>query len=46
VNNSFASSEVQHQILRKDISFVPVTLNYDRVYEGESFPYELLGEIK
>ena len=29
-----------------DISFVPVTINYDRVLEGETFPLELLGEHK
>lgn len=28
----------------KDIKFVPVTINYDRVHDGESFPLELLGE--
>ena len=31
---------------RKDIKFIPVTLNYDIVYEGETFPMELLGESK
>lgn len=29
---------------RKDIKLVPVTINYDRVHDGESFPMELLGE--
>ena len=29
---------------KKDIKFVPVTINYDRVHDGESFPLELLGE--
>ena len=29
---------------KKDIMFVPVTINYDRVHDGESFPLELLGE--
>lgn len=29
-----------------DISFVPVTINYERVLEGETFPLELLGEQK
>lgn len=28
----------------KDVVFVPITLNYDRVHDGESFPMELLGE--
>jgi len=27
-----------------DIKFVPITMNYDRVHEGESFPMMLLGE--
>jgi glycerol-3-phosphate O-acyltransferase len=31
---------------KKDIKFVPITINYDRVYEGETFPLELLGETK
>lgn len=25
---------------------MPITINYDRVYEGETFPLELLGETK
>ena len=29
---------------RKDVKFVPVTINYDKVHDGESFPLELLGE--
>jgi len=29
-----------------DIKFVPITMNYDRVHEGESFPLMLLGEQK
>ena len=35
-----------HQTQKKDIKFVPITINYDRVYEGDSFPLELLGEAK
>lgn len=31
---------------KKDIKFIPITINYDTVYEGESFPMELLGESK
>lgn len=31
-------------ITKKDIVFVPVTINYDRVIEADSFPLELLGE--
>ena len=30
----------------EDIMLVPVTINYDKVYESEAFPYELLGEAK
>lgn len=29
-----------------DVQFVPVTLNYEKVIEAESFPFELLGEAK
>jgi len=29
-----------------DAHIVPITINYDRVLEGETFPYELLGEQK
>jgi len=31
---------------KKDIKFIPITINYDTVYEGETFPLELLGEFK
>lgn len=29
-----------------DIQIVPITINYERVLEGETFPFELLGEEK
>ena len=29
---------------QKDLKFVPITINYDRVLEGDAFPLELLGE--
>jgi len=29
-----------------DVQLVPVTLNYDRVVEADTFPFELLGEEK
>lgn len=29
-----------------DAQIVPVSINYERVLEGESFPFELLGEAK
>ena len=28
-----------------DVILVPITINYDRVYEAERFPFELLGEV-
>lgn len=34
------NSDMQH----KDIQFVPVTINYDRIVEGDQFPLDLLGE--
>jgi len=27
-----------------DIDIIPMTINYDRILEGETFPYELVGE--
>ncbi len=30
----------------KDIYFIPVTINYDRIVEGDQFPLDLLGETK
>jgi glycerol-3-phosphate O-acyltransferase len=33
-------------INKKDIKFVPVTINYDRIIEGDQFPLDLLGESK
>jgi glycerol-3-phosphate O-acyltransferase len=30
----------------KDLTFVPVTINYTRTLEGETFPFELTGEDK
>ena len=29
---------------KKEVVFVPVTINYDRVIDGEVFPLDLLGE--
>ena len=29
-----------------DIDIIPMTINYDRILEGETFPYELVGETK
>lgn len=28
----------------KDVDIIPITINYDRILEGETFPYELVGE--
>ena len=30
----------------KDLTFIPVTINYTRTLEGETFPFELTGEEK
>lgn len=27
-----------------DMILVPITINYDRIYEGQQFPFELLGD--
>ncbi len=29
-----------------NLNYVPIALNYERVLEGETFPFELLGEEK
>ncbi len=29
-----------------DAFIVPITINYEKVLEGDTFPYELLGEEK
>lgn len=29
-----------------DAQIIPITLNYEKVLEGDTFPYELLGEEK
>ena len=31
---------------KKDIKFVPISINYETVYEADTFPMELLGESK
>jgi len=28
----------------EDLVLIPVTINYDKVYEGQQFPFELLGD--
>ena len=40
MNNCFYEKQVE------EITFVPVTLNYTRTLEGESFPNELTGAEK
>jgi hypothetical protein len=32
--------------VNKETLFVPITINYDRIYDSESFPLELLGESR
>mmetsp|Transcript_12766 Transcript_12766/g.12665 ORF Transcript_12766/g.12665 Transcript_12766/m.12665 type:complete len:196 (-) Transcript_12766:1270-1857(-) len=38
LTNSFFNEKVQ------ELTFIPVTINYTRVLEGETFPFELTGE--
>lgn len=40
IMNTFLTGRVQ------DIDIIPVTINYDRILEGETFPFELVGEDK
>lgn len=40
LTNSYFREKVQN------LHFVPITINYSRVLEGETFPLELLGESK
>lgn len=40
LNNTFYEKKCE------DITFIPVTINYTRTLEGESFPNELTGENK
>jgi glycerol-3-phosphate O-acyltransferase len=40
LTNCFFDKQVE------EITFVPVTINYTRTLEGESFPNELTGENK
>lgn len=40
LTDSYFKNKVQN------LHFVPVTINYSRVLEGETFPFELLGETK
>ena len=28
------------------MKIVPITINYERVYEGQAFPLELTGEVR
>ncbi|OMJ82851.1 hypothetical protein SteCoe_16318 [Stentor coeruleus] len=39
-------AETYYQGTVSDVKFLPITINYDRVLEGETFPLELLGEEK
>lgn len=40
VNNTFFEKKIE------EVTLVPVTINYTRTLEGESFPNELTGESK
>lgn len=39
-------TDLYYQGTVQDIHFLPITINYERVLEGETFPLELLGEEK
>lgn len=39
-------TEAYFEGLVPNVHFVPITINYERVLEGETFPFELLGEEK
>ena len=39
-------TEVYYDKSIPDLHIIPVTISYDRVLEGETFPFELLGEEK
>ena len=39
-------TDTYYQSSVPDIHFLPITINYERVLEGETFPLELLGEEK
>jgi glycerol-3-phosphate O-acyltransferase len=38
------ANHLKAQGRKKELYFVPITVNYDRVVEGEVFPNDLLGE--
>lgn len=38
--------EAVHTNKVKDVKLVPITINYEKVLEGDTFPIELLGESK
>mmetsp|Transcript_22857 Transcript_22857/g.17316 ORF Transcript_22857/g.17316 Transcript_22857/m.17316 type:complete len:95 (+) Transcript_22857:1413-1697(+) len=42
----FVSAYLRNKENIEDLVLVPVTFNYDKVYEMDAFPYELLGEQK
>jgi glycerol-3-phosphate O-acyltransferase len=41
-----AESFLEQNKLSYDLKIVPITINYERVYEGEAFPFELTGETR
>lgn len=40
----FLEGFVRNQDSIKDVTLLPMTINYDKVYEGQQFPYELIGD--
>lgn len=46
VFEEFISAYLRNHDDIEDLMLVPITINYDKVYESDYFPYELLGEQK
>ena len=42
----FLRSYLKGEISTKNLHIVPISINFERVIEGETFPFELLGEEK
>lgn len=42
----FLKSYLKGEISTKHLHIVPISINFERVLEGETFPFELLGEEK
>jgi glycerol-3-phosphate O-acyltransferase len=43
---NYVVKNVSEGKLPDNITFVPITISYERIFEGETFPRVLLGEDK